>query len=71
MYAVLVKTNHRPVKAYGPFYTESEALAWKQHHNRTVEGRREYTVLPLNMPINPDHMVRPRPFNPIINEGAL
>ena len=69
MYTVLVKTNHRPVKAYGPFNTESEALAWKQHHNRTVEGRREYSVVYLNFPLNPDHARST--FNPIINAGAL
>lgn len=71
MYTVLVKTNHRPVKAYGPFYTESEALAWKTHHNRSIEGRREYTVLPLNIPHNPDSVRTTQPFNPIINAGAL
>ena len=69
MYTVLVKTNHRPIKAYGPFLDEAHAKAWKDHHNRITEGRREYTVVSLTFPLNPDHARSS--YNPMIKHGDL
>lgn len=70
MYTVLVKTNHRPIKAYGPFLDLDHANAWKNHHNRITEGRREYTVVALTFPLNPDHATSTA-YNPLTRHGDL